>query len=376
MTATRSLTAIALFALIPVQSNAADCSGASKTLADILKEGIGTKMAEAKVRDLIRDCPDLAEAHFQLGISLIDQGKPADAVTSLKKAIELKRDPLFYIALGNASVANDNLTAAEQAFDEALKIDPNSTRAMQGMSVVYVKQKRLPAAEEVLRRAIQITPEEAGLFYNLGLVLDQLGRLDEASESFRAASERRAAYAEALIHLGDVSLRSGNSENAEKAFRQASLHDPKNPLVWLGLASALEANKDLPGALSNCEKALALDPNNLRGRLNRAILLVKLGKKEDGVKQLASLLEANPKNAEVESALGWAFLQNQDLNAAQTHLEEALKLNDKDSFSYNNLGVLFELKGESDKAKRAFEQARSLSPQLGAPDSNLKTLDE
>ena len=372
----RAIFQLSLFTLLTAGAAlAADCPQAARTLTEIT--GLpANEQTEQKARDVLELCPELAEGHFQLGSTLLRSSKPQDALKSFQRAIELKRDPLFLVALGNTYMKLDNLKQAEQAYDDALKLSPNSAKAMQGLSVVYVRQGKRGEAEEILRRAIQVTPEDPGLFYNLGVILSQSGRTEEAVESFRAAIERRATYPEAQLQLAKHLLHLGNFEASEKIFRQLTLLDPKSTVVWLGLGSALDGQRNYSAALSQFDKVLTLDGRNLSARLNRAIVLVKMGRTADGIAELKALSESETNSGAVYGALGWALLQEREYESARTALESAVRLEPKNSFAYNNLGVLFQLRGESEKAREAFEQARELSPGLDEAQANLGALNE
>lgn len=356
-------------------ASAADCPAAARALSELVAQP-PTADAEEKMRAVIEQCADLAEAHFHLGSVLSREGKNAEALKSFQKAAELKRDTMFLVAVGNTQFRLDNLKGAEQAYEEALKLNTSSAKAMQGLSVIYLRQGKRAEAEEVLRRAIQVTPEDPGLFYNLGVLLVQSGRTEEAVESFRAASERRSPYPEAQLQLASLELQLGNYDSAEKLFRQVSLLDPKNPTVWLGLGSALDGKKDYPAALAQFEKVLSLEPGNVSAKLNHGIVQVKAGKTEEGTNELRALSESEPKNGAVFGALGWSLLQEKEYDRAREALENAVRLDPKNAFAYNNLGVLFQLRGDGDKAREAFERARELSPSLEEAGANLSALNE
>lgn len=356
-------------------AEASDCPGAAKLLTDTIKQGIGNDQANNQFHSVISQCPELAEGHFYLGLSLLEQEKAQEALPSLKRAIELKKESTFQVAYGNALVKLNNYSAGETAYLDALKTDGNSLKAMQGLSVVYLQQGRVAEAEAVLRKAIQISPDEASLFYNLGLVLEKLGRLDEAVEGYRAATERRNNYAAAQIHLGSAYIRLGKTQDAEHILRQASLHEPRNSSVWLALAAVAEGRGEFDSALQNLSKALSVDANNFFAELNTGIVLVKMGKRTQGIEKLKQLVEGNisnvENNARTLSALGWAYLQDRNFPMAEENLEAALKANPQDAFAYNNLGVLFELKGDREKAKKAIEHAHEINPNLTESSSNL-----
>ncbi len=353
-----------------------DCPTAAKSLTEIAQRELGNSAAEAELRSIIVYCPDLAEAHFFLGLSIEKQNRVEEALKSFQKAADLKRDPRFLVAVGNAYIQLKNFKAAEQAYGDALKLSSTSTKAMQGMSVLLYEQGNTSGSEDMLRRAIQIAPEDASLFYNLGVVLLRSGRVEEASESFRAATERRSPYPEALTQQGAAALRLGRFDQAERAFREAALHDPKNPAVWTGLGSALDGQGSYKAAQAQFEKALSVQPGYTPAQLNSAIVTVKAGELDQGLNRLRMLEKQNPHDGSVLGALGWALLQAKDFDAAEQALENATRLNPRDALSWNNLGVLYRLRGDDEKARAALEHAKAIRGAPAVVDSNLSALRE
>ncbi len=349
----------ALFLLFfcPATAFAADCPAAGKAVRDGLAAKLGTPEAEASLRRAIELCPELTEAHYNLALSLLEAGRPADALTPLNQAIKLKPESNFYVALGNAQVQLAKLDDALRSYEQALKLSPENALALQGLSAVYLKNGNATQAEEVLRRAVQISPDDASVFFNLGLVLERGGRLDEAAESYRAAVDRDSSFAAAYTRLGGALSQLGKLDESERALRSAALHAPKDPMVWLALSSVLERKKDYVGGFAAVEKARVLDPESVDVAVSRGILLTKQGRHDEGLVVLLQCADKHPNSAEAQAALGWAQLQSRDLEKAEAALQRALELNTADALSLNNLGVLFQLKGQPEQAKRAFERA-------------------
>jgi len=372
---TNQIVVTVLFSLLTsAQAFALDCPAAAKSLADLAQRELGTSTVEAELRTVIGNCPDLAEAHFYLGLSLSKQNRAEEALKSFQKAADLKRDPHFLVAVGNVYSSLHNIKAAEQAYNDALKLSSTNTKAMQGLSVLLYEQGNAGGAEDMLRKAIQISPEDASLFYNLGVVLLRSGRVEEASESFRAAIERRSPYPEALIQQGTSALRLGRYDQAERAFREAALHDPKNPAVWTGLGSALDGEGNYPGALAQFEKALSFQPNYLLAKLNAAIVHVKNSNADVGIRELRALEKEHGDDGAVQGALGWALLQQRELDEAEQALENATRIDPKNGYAWNNLGVLYRLKGNDEKARAALEHAKEIGGSTSIVDSNLSAL--
>jgi tetratricopeptide (TPR) repeat protein len=102
--------------------------------------------------------PAFANAIFHVGLTLTEMRRWADAVESLKKAVNLPTLPVPQLAWQALAVAQMNLG-------------------------------QLLEAEGALRFAINLDPEMSSAHYNLGLVLVGANRKDEARAAFRKARE-------------------------------------------------------------------------------------------------------------------------------------------------------------------------------------------
>lgn len=358
--------------LLPIYSSvAADCTDAARKLAEAVRQGLDGEATEGTLRSVISICPELAEAHFNLGSVLLDRKRTDEAITALKKSIELKRDPLFLTALGNAHFMANHLGDAVASYQEALKLDSKSVKAMLGVSAVQIKQEKFQEAEDILRRAIQIAPDDATLFFNLGIVLEQGKRREEAQESFKAATARKPSYTLAQLHLASITIQLGEFEEANRLLKPLTVQEARNPLVWTLMAAAAEGMHEYGAALSNVDRALTIDPQLLSAQVNRGILLIKSGNLADGMDRLKSLAETHHDVSTVLGALGWGYLQEGNFESAEPILNKAIERDPNNAFAHNNLGVIYSQKGDNQKAKSAFARAKELLPLLKESRENL-----
>ena len=114
--------------------------------------------AQAEFQKAIDLDPTYAEAVTNLGVTLAQQGRWADAIAAYRKAISLPIYPSPEVAYANLGWAYLNLGKPREA-------------------------------EESYRAAIQLQPSFPQAYYFLGVVLDREGRKDEAKVAFRRARD-------------------------------------------------------------------------------------------------------------------------------------------------------------------------------------------
>lgn len=355
-------------------ATAEDCVGATKLSKQGAAVSSGSADQERYFRKAIELCPSLADAHFNLGSNLLAQKKIEQGIASLKRAVGLEPEVAFLVGLGNGYLLKGDYGAAETEFKRAAGLAPDNAAVLHGLALVADKNGRLEEAESKLRQAIQIDSKDGHLFYNLGVVLEREGRLEEALVSYGTAIDKSEAtngwYATAVLAKGRVASSLGRYAEAEQvlelAVALASLAAERVEILLL-LSTTMERRGSFKQALVALDRALQIDKEHPTVRLNRGILLYKVGEREEGLALLKSLRESRPADAAVRGALGWGLLQEKQYDAAEVELREALRLDENSAFAHNNLGILLELKGDPAGARESLARAGQLEARKPTP---------
>jgi len=155
---------------------------------------------ESQVRLLLERYPDSGFAWKTLGVALQLQGK--DSLLALQKATEhLPNDAEAHSNMGNTLLDMGRLDEAEASYRRALKIKPDFAEAHSNLGNILKELGRLDEAVTSYQRALRIKPDIAMAHYNLGNALQDLGQLDEAVASYRRALKINPDYVEAYHNL-------------------------------------------------------------------------------------------------------------------------------------------------------------------------------
>jgi tetratricopeptide (TPR) repeat protein len=141
---------------------------------------------------------------------------------------------------------------------------------------------RLDEAEAALRQAIAADPTNAQAHNNLGNALMKRGRPSDAVALYERAIALNAGYAEAQSNLGSAWHRLGRLDEAEQALRAVLKLAPRHATAWTNLGLVHHDRARYDDALAAYDKALAIDPHHATARANRAVLLLLLGRFEEG----------------------------------------------------------------------------------------------
>jgi len=175
-----------------------------------------------------------------------------------------------HLAAGEAALNRNDLAAAEQAFRNALALDPKSAQAHFGLGNVLVRQGRLVPAEESYKAALALDPNLAVAHANLGVVYYQMGDLKKAAQSYEAALRIKPDDAETLYLLAGVRLQENDLAAAEPLLLKARDLKPDLPEVYYGLGALYKLKGQKAEAIAAFEKFLAIGPGQDPAAMNYA----------------------------------------------------------------------------------------------------------
>jgi len=187
-------------------------------------------------------------------------------------------------------------------------------------------------------------------------------RDDERLYRSMIRAEPRNPYAHTM--LGTVLIRSDRLDEAGDCFAAALGIKPDDALAFAGRGELRRRRGDLPGALADLDRALALAPVT-RTRVARALARLEAGGFETASRELRAITLEDPQNADGWNGLGaMHLLRKDDLRAALEAFETAARLRPGDAAILSNRGLARLYLGERAAALRDQEEAIRLDPQL------------
>jgi tetratricopeptide (TPR) repeat protein len=205
--------------------------------------------------------PEDPEILFELGKACLEMDLFDDSIAALQQAVELQpENDSFRYVLGSARVSKKQYKEAEALFATLLKRRPNDGVLNYAMGSVLFLDVQPDQAERYLQKSIEVQPNQSGAYYYLGLVAEGRGEEDRATGILQDVVRRYPDYGPAYEALGRI---------------------------WLKERKFTEAQQAL-------EKAILLDPSSAKAHYQLGMLLGRIGKREDGDKELeiAQKLEA------------------------------------------------------------------------------------
>lgn len=236
-------------------------------------------------------------------------------------------EPNFYIELGDAQHEQGDLNGAIASFREALRLDPQSSRAARRLGVALGSTGDYTEALSVLSGAILREPQNELLLYERAQVETHTGDFARAEADLRNALAIKPDYADALNNLGSLLAQSGDASGAESSFRQALTVDPYNPGARANLGRLLTAKGSLAEAAFELERSTELAPADSDTRLDYAIALLEANHKAEAEPQIQAALRISPASPRALDLMGQLDLMQGQPAKARAEFQAALKSN-------------------------------------------------
>jgi len=197
------------------------------------------------------------------GCALLAAGDAVGAVHRLRAALALDAGLApAWADLGRALAAIGRVEAAINAYAEASKRAPGDAALLADLAAAESMLGRSAQAERTARAALAVDSRHGSAWYQLALALEAQGRLLEALD---AASRAAAVDPDAVANAGlkaQLELAAGQDSRAKATLDSALARKPLAAPLRFQLASLLEQGGDLPGAVAEYEKVLAIEPGN------------------------------------------------------------------------------------------------------------------
>lgn len=244
-----------------------------KTGVDLWLAGNRLKAVEAW-RQAIRLDPNLAEAHFNLGVALRDlrilkNGKNClaqdDPLACLFSIRHLAREPA------------GELKESLKSLYEATRLNPNHAPALRLKGVILGELERYEEAAGAMADYLQERPNDPEGHYLLCAAYRALGKFKMAAHACQDSIRMRHDYLEAYHLLGMIRIHLRQWNAAKKVFKEVIRLAPKSAAAWFNLGLALRGQGKTAKEIQAYQNGLALNPKDGALHLNLASAYDKLG---------------------------------------------------------------------------------------------------
>jgi hypothetical protein len=133
-----------------------------------------------------QNVPKAARTEYERGTSNLKSSKSDQAISALKKAVEIFPDYFDALELlGSEYVKSGQYEAAIPVLIHATEINKRAPKCLYALGVACLKLSRLPEAVEWLEKSLQIDANNPNAYMMLGLAYGSNGAFDKSEAAFR-----------------------------------------------------------------------------------------------------------------------------------------------------------------------------------------------
>lgn len=281
------------------------------------------------------------------GMIFVDSGYFNEATSDLRAAIKLAPD--VPEAHNNLSIAYKNLGDLRKAklhAEKSLELKPDFPQGWLSLGAVQQDSGHLEEALASYQRALEFMPGQPVALENIAKINYQLQRFDVALEGFLSVKASRALDLSAAFACAHIFLEQGNYQEACEVLEQSFATNSE----WKGLAGLLEQTAFF-GVLYKICGYLA----GVIGQPGRAVALYDMA-----IKHAPNVAHA----IWVNKAKIYFDIHRIDdaIHCNEQALDAVPRSPMSEAWAYNNMGVCYIVKKESQKAIDCFQKAHEIVP--------------
>ncbi len=227
-----------------------------KMVSDAL---IFLEMANAEVDDNPKYLTLLARGYLQTG----RQREGARLIEKVIKASKGNIDDDLRLTLADVYIATEEYSKAASELKDIIKNNRNpSVEVLTKFAQTLLASGKTNDALKIAEQVKSKKPEDIAIHMIIGKIRVAQRKYNDAIETYKEILYMDQNYAPALYERANVYLLQGKLQWAKTFFDRALKVDPKNGMIYLGLARLAKKQKDYATYSDHLERARKLDPQN------------------------------------------------------------------------------------------------------------------
>jgi tetratricopeptide (TPR) repeat protein len=365
---------------VPSEGAGAEVGAGAEAVAP--SEGGEAEAAPAQAEGEALDANEEIEVSPEVGRALseaIASMQENDLEGARRKLEGLQRDPdaghLANYNLGVLSVREGQDGAAQNFFEEALRLNPDFTPALVSLTRLMLRRGKPGLAIQVAERYVSERPDNLDHVSARLQVLVQMGRYEDVIRDAKEVLRKDERNVQAMISMATAYRELGKHELAESVLLQVAqevgedafvLSDVRYRLGYVYLAM----EKDVR-ARGSFEEAVKLRPDFVEARNSLGVLYHRARDYTSAIEQFEAAVQLYPNYKEAYLNLGNAYKGKKSYAQAEDAFKRAIRVDTGYAWAYFNLGILyldgrFEGRDRKEQFQQAIDNFNRYKTELGA----------
>jgi len=321
------------------------------------------RQAEACYLRFLREVPDSAAGHSNLGIVYVHEGEFKDAMREYRDALKLDSSLSgVYLNLGILYYHERDYRAAAPVLEKFLSANPGNRQAEEllglcdleldnyedavtmlkplrdgagadlliALSAAYVRLRRMPEAEALLRQLLgSANADSAQVHFLMGQTYAGLHNFPQALEEFDTVEDLDGTWPNIRLLVGATEARLGHYSAAEGNLRAQLQKTPGNHETLFTLGALLNKEGRYKEAKPLLTRARAIGAQNAAVTFEWAKACWKTGSLDDAWNAIQKAIRMDPKNGPAHYLYAEMARQRGDGTTAQQEFAAAESLSTK-----------------------------------------------
>ncbi|MBK8499278.1 MAG: tetratricopeptide repeat protein [Flavobacteriales bacterium] len=190
---------------------------------------------------------------------------------------------------GMSALRNEDHKKAEEAFTRAALADPANAKTWYYRGVTRLGSNDLVGAVQDFDQALSLEPDDVHSLLRRAEVRARQGAEATATKDLLKILELRPtgpSAEHALLHLGHFAMAKNDLPAAKSCYDKLIAIAPYNAFGWCDRGIVLGAMHQDDEALADLERALDLDPTLDQAHVQKAVVLFRMDRKQEGCEAL------------------------------------------------------------------------------------------
>lgn len=285
------------------------------------------KQAKEHTDLLLQKQPNSPDTHIAFANLLNKQGKTAEALAEMQKAVSLGPDRGdIYLDLAVLQVQANLPDAAEASFKKAVELKAPGANPHLALAGFYQSRSRYAEAEQEVKKVIASDPKDTDSRLALAQIYISEGKRAEAEAFLRDVKQQFPDNSVGYRMLGDYYENIGDLDKAVAEYESLYKDHPKDLQVQKNYVELLIRKNRIDEANKLNEAILKSHPKDDVSLVYRGAIQLQQGKAKEASETLQSVVTSSPGLAVAHYQLGLAFAQSGNPERASGEWREAIRL--------------------------------------------------
>jgi len=278
---------------------------------------------------------------YRSGMSLVKAGRLDEAITSFKDGLTTNpQNAILLNVIGATYSLKGDFEQAENYLIKCLQADPEFVPARKNLAISYFNSGKYDFAITEFERLSNVAGDSRSVaFLFLGIIAEKQGNFGKSASLLEASGDVIYQYAEALLSLGHSLLELGQAKKADSTLKTLDAMSGVTAPQYFRAGHLYSEQKEYHQALAEFEKAYKLDPGLAGLQFQRAVVLDQLGRSDEGLEVLKTLISIKP-DADSLNLLADLARRQGDLNLAIQSLRQAAMLAPEKEVNYLDFSTI------------------------------------